>query len=139
MVAPLVSYHFLQGTSVNAFRRFLDDTRNAQCLHGISGFIGGITSIICAAIVVHNGDLYGQPLSAVFPKQDRQASIQLAVLFITLGFALIPGLISGFIVRFVAKYSKAFFTDDNEFVVPKDFEPHAMEDEVPVSSVVAKH
>jgi len=117
---------------------FLDDTRNAQCVHGISGFIGGITSIITAAIAVHDGDLYGQDISAVFPKGNRQASFQLAILFITIGLSLIPGLVSGLIVRFVSKY-KVLFTDENEWAVPKDFEPHILEDEAPVSSIIAKH
>jgi ammonium transporter Rh len=116
---------------------FLDDTRNAQCVHGISGIIGGITSIICAAISIHNEDLYGEDPVSVFPKGSKQASIQLAILFITLGFALIPGLISGLIVRFITKY-QVKFTDENEWSVPKDFEPHTVENEVPVSSIVAK-
>jgi len=116
---------------------FLDDTRNAQCVHGISGFIGGITSIICAAITTHSGDLYGQDPSVAFPRGTKQASIQLAILFITLGIALFSGLLSGFIVRFITKY-KVKFTDENEWVVPKDFEPHTVENEVPVSSIIAK-
>jgi len=116
---------------------FLDDTRNAQCVHGISGIIGGIASIICAAISVHNDDVYGQTIADVFPRESSQASIQLAIFFITLGFALIPGVLCGLIVRAICRY-KILFTDENEWAVPKDFEPHALEDEVPVTSIIAK-
>jgi len=119
---------------------FLDDTRNAQCVHGISGIIGGIASMICAAIAVHNEDLYGQDPtnSSVFPRGTKQAAIQLAIFFITIGFALIPGLLSGLLVRAITKY-KVKFTDESEWSVPKDFEPHNVEHEMPVyPSVVAK-
>jgi ammonium transporter Rh len=117
---------------------FLDDTRNAHCVHGISGFIGGVTSIICAAIAIHNADLYGQDPLAIFPRGSKQASIQLAILFITLGIALLPGVICGFFVRFITKY-KVVFSDENEWSVPKDFEPNIIEDQVPVSAIIAKH
>lgn len=116
---------------------FLDDTRNAQCVHGVSGIIGGIASMICAAISIHNEDLYGQDPTVAFPRGTKQASIQLAIFFITIGFSLVPGLISGLVVRAITKY-KVKFTDENEWTVPKDFEPHAIENEVPVSSIIAK-
>jgi len=116
---------------------FLDDTRNAHCVHGISGIIGGIASIIAAAISVHNDSLYGETIPSVFPKGIDQADYQLAIFFITLGFSLLPGVLVGLIVRFIHRY-KIFFSDEDEWDVPTDFEPHSIEDEVPVSSIIAK-
>ena len=101
-------------------RKFdLDDTCGVHNLHGIPGIIGALGGAISAATTSDRA--YGSSIGLVFPRRaptevtddmtsagieagdglsaSEQASIQVAALFITLGFAIVGGTIVGMIVK----------------------------------------
>ena len=97
----------------------LDDTCGVHNLHGIPGIIGGIGGAISAATA--SNDAYGQNIGFVFPARapeiltsaeinaglepgegrsaKEQAYFQLAALVSTLLFAIIGGIITGWIIK----------------------------------------
>lgn len=97
----------------------LDDTCGVHNLHGIPGIMGAVGGAISAASA--GSSAYGQNIGKVFPRRapanlteeeiaaglepgdglsaSQQASIQVAALFITLGFAIVGGSFTGLIVK----------------------------------------
>jgi ammonium transporter Rh len=97
----------------------LDDTCGVHNLHGLPGIIGGLGGAISAATA--SDTAYGASIGLVFPRRapttvtddmttagidagdglsaSQQASIQVAALFITLGFAIVGGTIVGHIIK----------------------------------------
>jgi len=114
---------FLQRHSQGRF----SDTRGVIILHGLSGMIAGIASIVATG-TTHHHTIYGQPQSEIFanPIPD-QAGFQGTTFFITMGIAIGGGLISGVLlwgVRRITLGSEAPlpYTDEAQFIVPSNFE-----------------
>eukprot|EP01114_Cavostelium_apophysatum_P019573 TRINITY_DN6345_c0_g1_i2.p1 TRINITY_DN6345_c0_g1~~TRINITY_DN6345_c0_g1_i2.p1 ORF type:complete len:781 (+),score=118.55 TRINITY_DN6345_c0_g1_i2:53-2344(+) len=99
----------------------LHDTCGVHNLHGMPGIIGAIAGISAAAWAP--AGVYGLQLSVVFPDRpgrsaQSQALHQFAYLGITLGFAIVGGLLTGLFVRLIPR-PKKFFVDDQHWEVPK--------------------
>jgi ammonium transporter Rh len=113
----------------------LHDTCGVHNLHGIPGFLGGITGAITAATAQ---SVYTNPIAAtnVFPEIKQfgesrtfkeQGGYQLAALLTTMGIALLGGAFSGFIASKVGRTPKHLFEDiehwhgvNYDFPVDKD-------------------
>merc|ERR1719195_1710965 len=103
----------------------LHDTCGVHNLHGIPGVIGGIFGAISAGLADNTFD-NKVSLEATFPKikdgrtTGEQAGVQLAVLGLTLVFAIAGGAISGFVASRFGKLEVLF--DDTENFIHVDFE-----------------
>jgi ammonium transporter Rh len=76
----------------------LHDTCGVLYLHCIPGIMGGIVSAIVAALCDDSfGDNYYNEFSAVGRTAKQQAGFQLAGLGVTIGIAIISGILGGFI------------------------------------------
>lgn len=114
---------FLQRRSSGRF----SDTRGVIILHGLSGLIAGIASIVATG-TIDKGLIYGQEQSAIFGNAiPEQAGFQATTLFITIGIATLSGLLSGLLLWGVRKITLGSqaplpYTDEAQFLVPSDFE-----------------
>lgn len=83
----------------------LHDTCGVHNLHGMSGVIGGLASVIAAATIGNEVD--GEHIGTVFPARgngrssEKQATHQLAMLVITLCIAIFGGVLTGFFMRYL--------------------------------------
>ena len=80
----------------------LHDTAGIHNLHGMTGVLGGIISAIVAGTATQAN--YGDSLLLLFPMMDQrtnsvQAGYQLATLGLTIGIALVSGIITGLILN----------------------------------------
>lgn len=72
------------------------DTCGINNLHGMPGLIGGISSLVVTGIATKS--VYGEAdYNELFPHGSKQWLFQLAAIGITLGIAIISGLVLGFI------------------------------------------
>lgn len=94
----------------------LHDTCGVNNLHGMPGFLGGITAAICAALAGQNFASLDAAY-IVFPEVKngrtfkQQAGYQLAALFTTMGIALLSGAFAGFVASKVGRPPKNLFED----------------------------
>ncbi|KAK0138182.1 Ammonium transporter Rh type B [Merluccius polli] len=82
----------------------IQDTCGVHNLHGMPGVLGAIVGAITSAFA--STEIYGQGLQDVFPavankevESSQQAGFQAISLVVTLGIALLGGLIVGFILK----------------------------------------
>lgn len=103
-VVSVLGYQYL--TPLLASRLGIHDTCGVHNLHGMPALIAGIGSAIASAVAKE--DTYGQSWDSVFEITDghkthfsagKQAGNQLAALGVTLIFALVGGVITGFIIK----------------------------------------
>eukprot|EP01106_Pelomyxa_sp_JSP_P018121 TRINITY_DN79_c0_g1_i4.p1 TRINITY_DN79_c0_g1~~TRINITY_DN79_c0_g1_i4.p1 ORF type:complete len:337 (+),score=84.52 TRINITY_DN79_c0_g1_i4:137-1012(+) len=106
----------------------LHDTCGVHNLHGMPGILGGLAGVVAAATATASG--YGTQLSVVFPARlegrgaSAQASLQLAAIGITLGMAVVGGLLTGLLmllpifVPVKAEDKGPFFTDRKWWHLP---------------------
>ena len=116
-VASVCGYVHVQPYLARKFD--LDDTCGVHNLHGLPGIIGALGGAISAATASDRA--YGSSIGLVFPRRapkevtddmtaagiepgdglsaSEQASVQVAALFITLGFAIVGGTIVGMIIK----------------------------------------
>lgn len=107
----------------------LFDTCGVHNLHGMPGVLGGLASVVTAAMAGQK--LYGDNVSDVFSKMGGgdgrsaadQAAAQFGGLIITLVIALASGAFTGFIVKQPALLDAPpeYFSDLTAFEVPDDF------------------
>jgi ammonium transporter Rh len=84
------------------------DTCGVFNLHGIPGFIGGITSVI--SVAVYNQD-------------NKDTLYQLAFIFITISISIVSGLVTGFIINKMHTLNSVFL-DDEYWDVPEMEKPY---------------
>jgi ammonium transporter Rh len=102
----------------------IDDPLGIHNMYGIPGIFGAVAGIISAAIVVDDESIYGETVEEMFPHhKNNQAAAHLALLGITLFTGLLGGFILGLIFKVFPKV-KYFYSDEEEWEVPKDFENH---------------
>ncbi|KAF7275115.1 hypothetical protein GWI33_012169, partial [Rhynchophorus ferrugineus] len=113
------------------------DTCGVHNLHGMPGLLGGVISVIMAAIA--NENHYGQTLYQIYPARaspvvsinpeyipleagdgrsaPEQAAYQVVMILVTLSIAILSGLLTGFIIKrhFWNKLSPEAFYDDSMF------------------------
>ncbi|KAG7335994.1 hypothetical protein KOW79_000687 [Hemibagrus wyckioides] len=109
----------------------IQDTCGVHNLHGMPGVLGAIVGAITAAAA--SSSIYGQGIVDVFPDindehtASQQALMQIASLAVTLGFALLGGLIVGFILKlpiYGAPPDTLCFEDSIYWEMPGEEESH---------------
>lgn len=114
----------------------IHDTAGVNNLHGMPGIMGGIISIIMAAIatpeqyshhVKHKHTFGNESLLEVFPglatgtTNMGQARLQLAALATTMAIAIVGGLITGVILKLVGKFDSIedddLYNDERNIVI----------------------
>nr|AQM52660.1 rhesus family B glycoprotein [Protopterus annectens] len=105
----------------------IQDTCGIHNLHGMPGIIGAVVGSIIASFATR--DVYGAGLKDVFPRvanEERTASTQginqIISLGVTLGFALVGGVLVGFIMKIPIWGSPAdtqCFTDEIYWEIPE--------------------
>lgn len=84
-------------------------------MHGIPGVLGGIVSAIVAAVYNWPSTLDAYSITAVdFPEIDtllatpyKQGGLQIAILFCSIGIAIVTGIISGLILKLVYSWDES--------------------------------
>ncbi|XP_038148329.1 ammonium transporter Rh type B [Cyprinodon tularosa] len=114
----------------------IQDTCGVHNLHGMPGILGAIVGAVTAAAVPK--DVYGDGLKKVFPDvasgsrdTSYQGGMQAISLAITLGIALLGGLIVGFILKLPvlgAPRDNACFEDNVYWEVPGEEHHHHQEE-----------
>jgi len=99
------------------------DTTGSFSTFFFPGFLGGMTSLF-ACLLEWNNWYDSNTLSALFPSfasrsLGKQAGIQFAAIVITMGIALVGGLVVGFVVKLLFSAPKDMFTDDEFFNMDK--------------------
>ena len=97
------------------------DTCGVHNLHGMPGILGGVVSAIVIAAADGKGWYVSADDESGYPFSDesftKQAGNQLLALMITLAFALIGGLLTGLMIKFMT-FPNHPFTDVDNFIVP---------------------
>ena len=135
IVYPFVSLvcGFLAGTiSTIGYKRItrllehhigLFDTAGINNLHGMPGFLGGILSAICVAGLgvtqweVETGDY---AIDGFY----KQGGLQIAATFTSLGFALVGGAITGFILKYLPLGQTQYLFQDQPYWIKCDPDPY---------------
>jgi len=104
----------------------LSDARGVFSLHGFSGMVAGIASIVATAIMDQHS-IYGQDPDDIFEHGiPEQAGYQTAAFFITIGIATVGGLLVGAVLYIVRSKSgpevPTPYTDEEHFVLPDNFQ-----------------
>lgn len=109
----------------------LHDTCGVQFLHGWPGVLGGICSSICAAAIPYFENDNGMAIQSLFPlvkasgctdadtlytcrTAHEQAAFQIAALGVTLGIAILSGILFGWIASRIP-FPENFFDDSVNF------------------------
>lgn len=110
----------------------IQDTCGVHNLHGMPGILGAIVGAVTAALATK--DIYGDGLADVFPavasgdsSASKQGGIQAISLAVTLGIALLGGVIVGFILKlpiYGAPPDTICFEDNIYWEVPGEEEGH---------------
>jgi len=113
------------------------DTCGVNNLHGMPGLFGGLLSVLIAGIA--SSDVYDKfstdndkSMDELFSlKPNEQATAQILAILVTLAFAVVGGLVTGFIMHFVGKLSRLeeddYYNDDfniddidEKFAIPEE-------------------
>lgn len=105
----------------------LSDARGTFNLHGFSGMIAGIASIVAVGIADEE-EIYKQPPSEIFPHDlPDQAGYQALCFIISIAIGFVGGAITGgalWVVRSATSGPEppTPYTDEEHFVVPQNFQ-----------------
>lgn len=93
-------------------------------LHGMPGLIGALAGTIAASLAT--GDVYGENVTSVFAAREHrtageQAVAQFTALCVTLGMAIVGGLITGGIISNVPciEKKKTYYHDIEDWLLPE--------------------
>ena len=130
MIAGTVStlgYEFLTPFMNNYLH--IQDICGVHNLHGVPGVLGGLVSVFATLAI---SQLDG-PDEASFPHGDWQPMYQAAVLGITIGIAIVSGLVCGLCMLGLSFINRLlhedFYNDRWSWVLPSDYEHVVREDE----------
>eukprot|EP00762_Andalucia_godoyi_P004028 ANDGO_05651.mRNA.1 hypothetical protein len=100
----------------------LNDTCGIQALHAGPGIMGAVGGIIACGSAAAEHSLYGEDFSTVFPHGDNQASYQFAALAVTIGIAVVGGVLTAWFVGWMTRNrpmkDEERFQDSADWVVP---------------------
>lgn len=128
-IISVLGYKYLQPILEDKLK--IQDTCGVHNLHGMPGVLGAIVGVVTSAVATV--DVYGEGLEDVFPdvangrEPSAQAGYQAISLAVTLAFALLGGLIVGFILKlpvFGAPPDTICFEDSIYWEVPGEEEAH---------------
>eukprot|EP01133_Synstelium_polycarpum_P009781 gene9781-11422_t len=137
----VLGYIFLTPFLTKKFN--IQDVCGVNNLHGMPGFIGSIAAVIACARGVNNQYLYGSDYDVIFRAGADQAKNNAAQTFITLGIAIVGGLITGVILKFVGKFGQLqkeeYFNDNAFWNVASDYPGELDQYATDVESQRAQH
>ncbi|XP_075049002.1 ammonium transporter Rh type B-B-like [Mixophyes fleayi] len=135
-IVSTLGYKYL--TPVLKSKLKIQDTCGVHNLHGMPGILGALIGALVALMAT--ADIYGAGMSDVFPLIDdtsrtakSQAAYQLLALLVALSFAVVGGIVVGFIMKipiFGAPSDAECFEDSLYWEVPEDSQ-HTAYVEVP--------
>ncbi|XP_072132552.1 ammonium transporter Rh type B [Mobula birostris] len=129
-VISTLGFHYL--TPILDSKLKIQDTCGVHNLHGMPGILGGTVGAIAASLA--SKEIYGDGLQDVFPLLDKERSAKEQGLFqalglvVTLAFALIGGVIVGFVMKLPiwgAPPDTQCFTDQPYWELPEDDSNHS--------------
>jgi len=115
----VIGYEYLSDVLTDKLK--IADTCGVHNLHGMPGILGGIVSAIAlaaadgAGIYIEDKDDVDYPFGDYTVKE--QAAYQIAGLCVTLGVAIITGLLTALIVRYMT-FPMHEFKDEDNYIVP---------------------
>merc|ERR1719242_1951764 len=112
-----LGYEFISPLLV---KRKITDTCGVHNLHGMPAVMGGLLSVLLAAAAsprkydqFNSGEL--KSLHEIFPaaalqdwSRNHQAWLQFAAMLVTMGFALVGGSFTGFILKYIGKHQMKY-------------------------------
>lgn len=117
----------------------LHDTCGVHNLHGMPGVMGGIGGAISAAVATENS--YGAAISEIFAGRENRTSseqgwYQAAALVTAMAFAIVGGLLTGFILKQPALFvqEETPFGDQTCWELPGGEEEHVHKEAEPLKS-----
>jgi len=104
----------------------IQDVCGINNLHGIPGILGSLVGIFASIRASQRIDKYNPiEFEFIFPAGANQASRQTAAFFITLGFAIVGGLLTGFFMKLIGKLNHFqpgdWFNDSLFWSIPSDY------------------
>ncbi|XP_059836261.1 ammonium transporter Rh type B isoform X3 [Hypanus sabinus] len=129
-VISTLGFHYL--TPILDSKLKIQDTCGVHNLHGMPGILGGTVGAIAASLA--SEEIYGEGLQDVFPllvnerSAKQQALFQALGLVVTLAFALIGGVIVGFVMKLPiwgAPPDTQCFTDQPYWELPEEDSSHS--------------
>ena len=119
-IISVIGYEYLSDFLSNKLK--IADTCGVHNLHGMPGILGGIVSALTLVLADGTGVYVDKTDEENYPFGDytlsQQASFQIVAVLVTLSFAIIGGLMVGFIIKFM-KFPNYLFTDEDNFEVPE--------------------
>ena len=106
----------------------LHDTCGVFNLHCVPGFIGGVGAIIATGVAAAQRSSYGAVYDKMFANGTHQWGYQFATLAITIGIAIIGGVVAGLVIRWLFP-EKSVFNDEAFWEVPEDSLEYESEEE----------
>jgi len=113
-------------------RKFnIQDICGINNLHGMPGILSCLVGIFATLRASRDHSLYDDvgginTFAANFPQGDNQAAYQTAGLFITLGIAILSGLLTGFVLMIAERLSpivkRDYFNDRTFWHLPSDYD-----------------
>jgi len=112
-----IGYEFISPLLV---KRKITDTCGVHNLHGMPAVMGGLLSVLLASAATprkydqfNSGEL--KSLHEIFPaaalqdwSRNHQAWLQFAAMLVTMGFALVGGSFTGFILKYIGKHQMKY-------------------------------
>merc|ERR1719219_228708 len=113
-----IGYEFISPLLVSKLK--ITDTCGVHNLHGMPAVMGGLLSVLLAAAAsprkydqFNSGDL--KSLHEIFPASEQtdwsgnhQAWLQFAAMLVTMAFALVGGVLTGLILKFIGKHQMKY-------------------------------
>jgi len=121
----VLGYHFLQPKLSSKFN--IQDVCGVNNLHGMPGILGAIIAIFSTYNAQYLTSVYvgDSDFNSMFPKGDMQAGYQAAALAITLGIAIVGGILTGFVMKGLGSLRRIiapdFFNDRTFWNLPSDY------------------
>ena len=101
----------------------LFDTAGIHNLHGMPGFLGGILSAIVVAgldVTQWNVEIGDYAIDGFY----KQGGLQIAATFTSLGFALVGGAITGFVLKYLPLGQTQYLFQDQPYWIKCDPDPY---------------
>jgi len=115
-----VGYNYIQPFLERKFK--LHDTCGVNNLHGMPGILGALISAVVAAVGAKS-DVYGSQLGENFPagySAGKQGGIQVASIVNTVAFAIVGGVLTGFIIRPLDESIQRYYDDAGNWIEEED-------------------
>lgn len=106
-------------------KKGIQDICGVANLHGVPGFLGSVVAVFVTLGAKNHKNVYGTLYNSYFPRGDNQAGYQAAGIIVTIGTAIVGGLLCGFLMKQTVKIngisSDNYFNDSEFWHVPNNY------------------